>query len=143
MNDNKSLKSPLGDIPSPFSLHEGFFNTVDDAKFALRGVLRAYFGNDSEDEDDYLFFRSSVVRFEENPDVDLELDHRRRIIIFVVKAPQGLDADLQKAQIRNHLMMQFGVLASDSRGRTAMSIFRALDPAAQKAIIEAEKKRER
>jgi len=143
MTDTKKTKSSLGEIPSPFHPHEGLFYDIQEAKFALRGVLRAYFGNDSDEEDDYLFFKSSLVRFEENPEVDLELDHRRRIVIFVLKSPQGKDAENQKNQIRNQVIMQFAVMASDARGRTAMSIYRALDPAAQKAIIESEKQREK
>jgi hypothetical protein len=144
MSDSKKITSPLGDIPGPFSSHEGIFCTMDEAKYALRGVLRAYFGDQGGDEEeDYLFFKSTLVRFEDNPEVDLELDHRRRIVIFIVKAPQGKDAEIQKSQIRNHLVMQFGMLASDARGRTAMSIYRALDLTAQQAIIKSEKLREK
>jgi hypothetical protein len=140
---DKKIRSPLGDIANPFTLHEGIFSNVEEAKFAIRGVLRAYFGNDSDGEDDYLFFKASVVRFEENPQVDLEFDHRKRTIIFVVKEPHGKDAETIKAQIRNQISMQYAVLASDSRGRTAMSIFRALEPEAKKEIIEKERQKEK
>ena len=138
----KRVHSPLGEVPNPFNVHDGFFTDIEEAKYAIRGVLRAYFGDTKDDEDDYLFFKSSVVRFEENPELDLELDHRRRIIIFVVKEPTGDNADLQKTQIRNQISMQFAVLASDARGRTAMSIYRALDPQAKMAVIDAEKQKE-
>lgn len=139
----KRIQSPLGEVPNPFNVNEGFFTDIEEAKFAIRGVLRAYFGNSDEKEDDYLFFKSSTVRFEENPELDLELDHRKRTIIFVVKEPTGKDADSMKSQIRNQISMQFAVLASDARGRTAMSIYRALDPNAKMAVIEAEKQKEK
>ncbi|HEY8272593.1 MAG TPA: hypothetical protein VIG33_16995 [Pseudobdellovibrionaceae bacterium] len=142
--EDKKIKSPLGDIPNPFSAPEGVFTNIEEAKFAIRGVLRAYFGNNNnDDEDDYLFFKASVVRFEENPLVDLELDHRRRIIIFIVKSPTGADGESLKMHIRNQISMQFAVLASDARGRTAMSIYRALDPRAQQAVINSEKQKEK
>ncbi len=83
------------------------------------------------------------MRFEANPEVDLELDHRRRIIIFIVREPHGKDAENIKAQIRSHISLQFAVLASDARGRTAMSIYRALDPEAQQAVLESERQKER
>ena len=139
----KRIQSPLGEVPNPFSVHEGVFTDIEEAKFAIRGVLRAYFGNSEDKEDDYLFFKSSVVRFEQNPELDLELDHRKRTIIFVVKEPQGDDADTVKNQIRNQISMQFAVLASDARGRTAMSIYRALDPNAKLAVISSEKQKEK
>ena len=141
--DPKKIKSPLGDIPNPFTIHDGIFSNVEEAKFAIRGVLRAYFGGSSDGEDDYLFFKSSVVRFEENPEVDLELDHRRRTIVFVVKEPSGKDAEILKSQIRSHLIMQFAVLASDSRGRTAISIYRSLDPEAREAILDSERQKDK
>ncbi len=141
--EDKKIKSPLGDIPNPFSAPEGVFTNIEEAKFAIRGVLRAYFGNITDEEDDYLFFKASTVRFEENPSVDLELDHRRRIIIFIVKSPTGADMESLKLHIRNQISMQFAVLASDARGRTAMSIYRALDPRAQQAVIESEKQKEK
>lgn len=140
---DKTIKSPLGNIPNPFASPEGVFTNVEDAKFAIRGVLRAYFGNSTEEEDDYLFFKASVVRFEDEPLVDLELDHRRRIIIFVVKSPTGTDAESAKLNIKNHISMQFAVLASDARSRTAMSIYRALDVSAQQAVIASEKQKEK
>lgn len=138
----KQIQSPLGEIPNPFNIHEGFFTDMDEAKFAIRGVLRAYFGDSEEKDEDYLFFKSSKVRFEENPELDLELDHRKRTVIFIVKEPEGEDADHKKAQIRNQISMQFALQASDARGRTAMSIYRALDPHAKSAVIAAEKKKE-
>ncbi len=55
--DDKKLRSPIGDIPNPFTIHEGIFGNVEDAKFAIRGVLRAYFGSSSDSEDDYLFLK--------------------------------------------------------------------------------------
>lgn len=139
---DKKIRSPLGDLSNPFTLHDDYFSNVEEAKFAIRGVLRAYFGTDTDGEDDYLFFKSSMVRFEENPQVDLELDHRRRIIIFVVKEPQGENADSLKAQMRNQIILQFATLASDARGRVAMSIYRSLDHKAKQAIIESEKQKE-
>lgn len=138
----KRIHSPLGEVPNPFNSHEGIFTDIEEAKFAIRGVLRAYFGNSEEKGDDYLFFKSSRVRFEENPELDLELDHRKRTIIFVVKEPTGKDADFLKTQIRNQISMQFAVLASDARSRTAMSIYRALDPNAKVAVIESEKQKD-
>lgn len=141
---DKNLRSPLGGVPNPFSAPEGVFTNVEEAKYAIRGVLRAYFGNSTHGEDDdYLFFKASLVRFEEEPSVDLELDHRRRIIIFVVKAPTGTDAESTKLHIKNHISMQFAVMASDARSRTAMSIYRALDAEAQQAVIESEKQKEK
>jgi len=140
--DDKKISSPISDIVNPFAIHEGLFPDVMEAKFAIRGVLRAYFGSSSESEDDYLFFKASVVRFEEAPEFDIEFDHRKRLIIFVVQEPKGEGADAAKAQIRKELTMEYAVLASDSRGRTAMSIFRALDPKARLALVEAEKQRE-
>lgn len=139
---SKQVQSPFGEVLNPFNVHESFFTDILEAKYAIRGVLRAYFGSSQDQEDDYLFFKSSTVRFEENPELDLELDHRRRIVIFVVKEPTGKDAESLKSQIRNQISMQFAVLASDSRGRTAMSIYRALDPTAKLAVIEAEKQKE-
>jgi len=140
---DKTIKSPLGNIHNPFTSPEGVFTDVEEAKFAIRGVLRAYFGNSNEEDDDYLFFKASVVRFEEEPLVDLELDHRRRIIIFIVKSPTGSDAESAKIHIKNHISMQFAVLASDARSRTAMSIYRALDASAQQAVISSEKEKEK
>lgn len=88
-------------------------------------------------------FSPSVVRFEENPEVDVELDHRRRVIIFVVREPKGKDAEVLKSQIRHRIGMEYAVLASDTRGRTAMSIYRSLDPEAKHAILESERQREK
>lgn len=141
--DDKTVKSPIGDIVNPFTVHEGLFPDVMEAKFAIRGVLRAYFGNTSDSEDDYLFFKASVVRFEDSPEFDIEFDHRRRLIIFVIKEPKGEGAEMLKSQIRKDIAMEYAVRASDSRGRTAMSIFRSLDPKAKQGLIEAEKHRDK
>lgn len=141
--DDNTVTSPIGDIANPFTVHEGLFPDVMEAKFAIRGVLRAYFGNTTENEDDYLFFKSSVVRFEESPEFDIEFDHRKRIIIFVIKEPKGEGVEILKAHLRREIMMEYAVRASDSRGRTAMSIFRSLDPKAKQALIDVEKQRDK
>lgn len=137
------FQSPFGEVPHPFSVHDQLFSDVDEARFAIRGVLRAYFGESSDDEDDYLFFRSALVRFEENPRVDLDLDHRNKIIIFVVKEPQGEAAEYIKEQIRKQIQLEFAVMASDARGRVAMSIFRSLESKAKKKLIGLEKTKDK
>lgn len=140
---SKKICSSLGSIPNPFSNQECLFHDINEARFAIRGVLRAYFGNDSSSDEDYLFFKASRVRFEKDPIVDLELDHRRRLIIFVVNEPIGKDAEENKRQIKKQLTMEFAVLASDMRGKTAMSIYRALKPRARQVLLDIEKEREK
>ena len=141
--DDKKIRSPIGDIVNPFTVHEGLFPDVEEAKFAIRGVLRAYFGNASDAEDDYLFFKASVVRFEKNPEFDLEFDHRKRVIIFIIKEPTGEGAEAVKAQIRREITLDYADRASDGRGRTAMSIFRSLDSKARQTLIDNEKQRDK
>lgn len=139
----KNIRSPLGHIPNPFHSHVDCFATVDEAKYAIRGVLRAYFGGPPDDEEDYLFFKSAVVRFEDNPQVDLDLDHRRRTLVFIFKEPKGESADKLKEQIRKQIQLEYAVLASESRGRAAISIYRSLESQAKEQIIETERKREK
>ncbi len=138
----KKIRSPLGEIVSPFAVHEGLFPDVQDAKFAIRGVLRAFFGSSSSGSEDFLFFKRIKVRFEENPEFDLDFDYRRRTIIFIMKEPQGQGADTLKAQITKDTNMEYAVRASDGLSRTAMSIFLSLDEQGKRTLIETEKQKE-
>lgn len=140
--DGKKIRSPLGEIASPFAVHEGLFPDVQDAKFAIRGILRAFFGTNSNGNEDFLFFKRIKVRFEENPEFDLDFDYRRRTIIFIVREPQGQSAETLKAQIIKETNMEYAVRASDGLSRTAMSIFLSLDEQGKRALIEAEKQKE-
>jgi hypothetical protein len=140
--DGKKIKSPLGEIASPFAVHEGLFPDVQDAKFAIRGVLRAFFGTNSNGDEDFLFFKRIKVRFEENPEFDLDFDYRRRTIIFVMKEPQGQGAEALKAQVTKDTNMEYAIRASDGLGRTAMSIFLSLDEQGRRVLIETEKQKE-
>ena len=134
----KAHRSPLGEIPNPFTCPEGIFRSLDEARFAIQGILRAYF-DEVSDGADYLFFRGAHVRFERNPQIDVELDHRERKIIFVIEEPKGKNAAKLKAQIRRDISLQYAAVAADARGRTAMSIYRALDHNAKQAVVASEK----
>lgn len=140
---NKKIKSPLGSIPNPFSSHEGLFHDVSEAKYAIRGVLRDYFSGAAGGEDDYLFFKTTAVRFEKNPMFDLDFDHYRRTIFIILKEPQGEGAEDLKTKIRHQLQLECAAMAADVRGRVAMSIYRALDPQTQNQLIENERQREK
>lgn len=141
MNEKK-IKSPLGDIVSPFAAHEGIFPDVDDAKFAIRGILRAFFGGNAGSDEDFLFFKRSRVRFEKDPEFDLDFDYRKRILTFIVREPTGTDSETLKAQITKEMNIDYAVRSSDGLSRTAMSIFLSLDEKGRKALVEAEKLRE-
>lgn len=66
------------------------FGNVRDAKFAIRGVLRAFFGETSTGGEDFLSFKKIKVRFEDSPEFDLDFDYRRRIFIFIIKVPEAM-----------------------------------------------------
>ncbi len=135
------VMSNLGEIPNPFTVHKECFHDLDLATLAIRGTLRRIFG-DHLNDDDPLALRGVKTMFKDNPELDLEFDYKKRIVIFWFQTPSGNNSHEQMLEIRNQIRMEYGKSFSDFNARLGMTVFHSLKKEAKKEVIKQEKERE-
>ena len=140
MDDN--IISNLGEIPNPFMIHNECFDNLDVATLAIRGTLRRVFG-DNLNDDDPLALRGVKTMFADKPELDLEFDYKKRVVIFWFTTPKGKNAEKKMSQIRDHISMEYGKSFSDFNTRLGITVFRSLKKEARDEVIKQEKEIEK
>lgn len=140
MKDN--ISSNLGEIPNPFKIHDHIFDSVNDSTLAIKAILKSLMGNNSDGDDDYLI-KGAKVKFIKKPTLDVEINHKERIVIFYFKKIETGDENEIKdieMQLKREIMLDYANGIDDFRSRLALTIYRSLTSKAQKILIENEKK---
>ena len=91
----ENISSNLGEIPNPFKVHDHLFDSVSDSTLAIKAILKSLMGNNSNTDDEYLI-KGARVEFIKNPTLDVEINHKERVIIFYFKKINGNDKKKSK-----------------------------------------------
>ena len=122
-------------IPNLFMIHNECFDNLDVAtSLAIRGTLRRIFGDNLNDHDP-LALRGVKTMFADKPELDLEFDYKKRVVIFWFTTPKGKNAEKQMSQIRDHISMEYGKSFSNFNTRLGITAFRSLKKEARDEVI--------
>lgn len=136
-----NIDSNLGVIPNPLEVRSHVFSSVEEQRYALKALFRAYFGSENAEEDN-TFFKGCKVKFTpDEPDLDVELDHVKRVVIFWFQTPKGTESETIMTQIRKETQMEFGSRADRTRISKGTDLFLSLSDEARKKLVEEEKNR--
>ena len=139
--DKSNIVSNLGEIPNPFTVHNECFDDLGVATLAIRGTLRRIFGDNFDNEEDPLALRGVKTMFADKPELDLEFDYKKRIVIFWFATPTGKDVKKRMSQIKNHIRMEYGKSFSDFNTRLGITVFQSLKKEAKDEVIKKERER--